>query len=276
MITDQLDTYLSRIGYDGPVNSSVVTLARLQRLHMQAIPFENFDVYLGRRLDLSTDALYRKMIVGKRGGYCFELNTLYADLLRSFGFAPRPVLGRVLLREPKDTPPRNHLAHLVQVDGGQTYLTDVGFGGLTTRVPLCLDPGQPVNDGEGLVRLNRLQEAEYVVERQTAEGWKQQYSFETLRVHPSDIMLSNHFTETHSTSHFLHGRFIGLFTKEGRVGLYENQFTERVGSKVTIRQEVADGPGWLAFVEEQFGVELKLSDVEIGNLTNQSSAMPKE
>ena len=229
---------------------------------MQTIPFENFDVFVQRPLDLAPKALYQKMVKGRRGGYCFELNTLYASLLRSLGFDPQPVLGRVRLRTPPEVPPRNHLAHLVKVDGGQTYITDVGFGGLTTRVPLCLNSTAQINDGEGLVRLVQINQIEYQLERKTDEGWTPQYSFEILPVHPSDVQQSNHFSETHSSSHFLHRRFIGLFTDAGRIGLYENQFTERVGPLVTVRHEIADGPDWGELVSERFGVTLDYTDAE--------------
>ena len=107
----QTSAYLARLGLDPAAAHppDLRTLPRLQRAHMQAVPFENLDVFLRRPLSLERDALFAKVVTRRRGGYCFELNALYAALLRTLGFAVTPRLARVWLRDPAEPPTRNHL-----------------------------------------------------------------------------------------------------------------------------------------------------------------------
>ena len=263
--TDKIRKYLTKVHINALPSVSVASLARLQRAHMQTIPFENFDVFVAKPLNLTPEALFQKMIIGRRGGYCFELNTLYGTLLRSLGFEIRPILGRVQLRDPLQMPPRNHLAHLVTLEG-KRYISDVGFGGLTTRIPLDIDTHTEINDGEGFVRVLHLPRGVFQIERQTSEGWQPQYSFSLEDVYISDVEMSNHFTETHSDSHFRHSRFAGLFTKTGRIGLYENRFSVRVGPKITTEKEVSNGETYVAFLKECFGIAVEFDGAQMVKL----------
>ncbi len=256
--------YLAHIGYTGSTDPSLQTLTALQRRHMQAVPFENLDVFVGRPLDLSPQALFDKVVRKRRGGYCFELNTLYAELLRSLGFAPIPVLARVRLHNPAQSTPRTHLTHLVEV-AGTVYLTDVGFGGMTSRIPLPIEGRGAVDDGEGRVRVTDHQAGEYLLEREKDGGWIQQYSFEIREAIPADIRVNNHFTETHPDSHFVGERFVGRFTEKGRIGLHENQFIERIGQQVVKTQEISDGD-WADFVAERFDLIPDYTGAELAKL----------
>ena len=82
-----VDAYLERIGYAGPLEPSVDTLAALQRAHMLTVPFENLDIGRGRRLVLDREPIFDKIVNRRRGGWCFELNQLFAGLLGELGFA---------------------------------------------------------------------------------------------------------------------------------------------------------------------------------------------
>ena len=123
-----IDRYLDRIGVGARPAPSLAALKVLQRAHMMTTPFENLDVFMRIPLSLSIDDLFDKIVVRRRGGYCFELNTLFGALLRGLGFDATPVLGRVWLRDQPAPPPRCHLLHLVMT-GGRRMIVDVGFGG---------------------------------------------------------------------------------------------------------------------------------------------------
>ena len=92
-----LDAYMARIGYSGPVKASDSVLEAVQRAQLATIPFENFDILLGRGVSLEAAALCQKLIHSRRGGYCFELNTLFLMALEAMGFEVRPLLARVPL-----------------------------------------------------------------------------------------------------------------------------------------------------------------------------------
>ncbi|WP_116107507.1 arylamine N-acetyltransferase family protein [Lewinella sp. IMCC34191] len=157
------------------------------------------------------------------------------------------------------------LVNRVELDGAW-YVSDVGFGGLASRVPLRLDDAGEVDDGDGTVRLLPQDFDEYLVQRNTPDGWQDQYRFETRRAVPADIKFGNYYTHSHPDSHFLHHRFIGLFTDTGRIGLFGNRFTERRGIDVVAERTVPDGPEWIAFVRERFGLPLELPGEDLARL----------
>ena len=254
------DAWLQRIGIARPASNDFDALHTLQWAHMRSVPFENLDVYLGRPLALSPTALFDKVVHRRRGGYCFELNTLFAAMLRTLGFRLKPHLARVWLRDPVGIPARNHLAHTVEIDG-RRVLTDVGFGGRAPRRPLHIDDPAPVDDGDGPVRVITMPEFGYVVERFYDEAWQRQYSFLLEPAYDADIRVANHFTATHPSSHFTQGRFVGRFTDVGRNGLVDRQFTVRRGASNDVR-ELVDDAAWLSCLETLFGLRLKMTPDE--------------
>jgi N-hydroxyarylamine O-acetyltransferase len=127
-----LDGYLSRIGYTGSLEPTLATLNALQAAHLSSIPYENLDIHLGRSLPLSETRAYEKLVLEKRGGWCYEMNTLFAWGLRQIGFEVR-YLSSGVLRPGGTTPDGDHLILLVS----GTYLADVGFGdGAIQALPL--------------------------------------------------------------------------------------------------------------------------------------------
>ncbi len=260
----EITKYLSRIKLDD-CNNNLDGLTKLQEHHLENIPFENLDVVVGRKIELNYNNLFNKVIINKRGGYCFELNVLYSKLLKSLGFSPKPVLGRVWLRNPDRTPPRNHLAHLVDIEG-KIYVTDVGFGGLTTRIPLDINESSQVNDKDGTVRILPFADKQFMVQRQIDDGWSNQYSFENVEISEEDIHISNYYMSTNPKSHFFNDKFIGKFTKDGRIGLFNNQMSTRKGIKVIDKEQINYGKDWLEKIKNEFYLNLDFSEKEFNVL----------
>lgn len=263
----EIATYLSRIKLDN-CSPDLEGLIKVQEHHLENIPFENLDIIVGRKIELGYNHLYNKIILKNRGGYCFELNTLYAELLTSLGFVPKPVLGRVWLSNPKNLPPRNHLAYLVEIEG-ITYVTDVGFGGLVSRIPLEVHNSSPVIDEDGVVRVNPLGNHQYMIQRQNEEKWMNLYSFEDLEVSQEDIDISNYYMSTNPNSHFYYHKFAGRNTKDGRISLFNNKFSTRKGIKVMQSKRVDYGKEWLDIIEAEFSIPLDFTEKEIDNLLQQ-------
>lgn len=132
----QLHRYLRRINYGGPLSPTVQTLRQLHRAHLLAIPFENVDVQLGMTPPVEHDAIFDKLVVRERGGWCFEHNLLFAWVLKQIGLR-HDLIGATVNRSAKvEGAPINHMALLVYVDD-EPYLADVGFGnGFLTPAPL--------------------------------------------------------------------------------------------------------------------------------------------
>ena len=131
------DRYLRRIA-SGPVSrADLTTLRHLQRAHLHAVPFENLDIRGGRMLALSEAALFDKIVARRRGGICYEQNTLFAALLRTLGFQVSLLAAEVGMADATFGPSFDHMALLV-VSGEQRFLADVGFGDSFLE-PLDLD-----------------------------------------------------------------------------------------------------------------------------------------
>lgn len=264
MTDSERTEYLSRIHLD-TCYLNFDGLKSLQEQQMEHIPFENLDIVVGREIVLSHEHLFRKIITQKRGGYCFELNLLYAELLVSLGFCLKPVLARVWLSNPKKTPPRNHLANLVDLDG-KTFITDVGFAGLVTRVPLDINDPTPVNDTDGLVRVIPFSDDQYMIQRQTQSDWENLYSFENVAISKEDIEISNYYMSTHPNSHLIQHKCIGKNTREGRVGVFNNKLTTRNKRNSLHSKRVEFGERWLEMIKEEFSIELDFSVEEVNRL----------
>jgi N-hydroxyarylamine O-acetyltransferase len=132
----QLASYLDRIGYRGPLEPTSATLRALHRAHVLAIPYENLDIHLGQRLVLDQQRIFDKIVGQRRGGWCYEMNGLFAWALREIGFPVQLLAGSVSRAALGDRAEGNHLVLLVQLE--RPYLVDVGFGnGLLDPLPLA-------------------------------------------------------------------------------------------------------------------------------------------
>ncbi|MGD9812065.1 MAG: arylamine N-acetyltransferase, partial [Sphingobium sp.] len=164
-----------------------------------------------------------------RGGYCFEQNALFEAALRALGFAVRPLLARVWLENPQETPPATHQLELVEIDGAD-WIADAGFGGsFTPPMPLAEGEGPAAPDG-ALHRLRRDERFGWMLERRgpvaPADGrageapeWQRQYSFTTAPAYPADLATSNHWTSTRPGTRFTSLVVASQVTEDGFVSL---------------------------------------------------------
>ena len=134
-----LDAYLARTGYTGGLDPTVETLRGLHHAHTAAIPFENLDVALEREVRLDLDSVQRKLVTERRGGYCYEQNSLFAAVLERLGFVFTAHGARVRTAGPTMRP-ITHVLLRVVVDGEQ-WLADTRFGGMGPLEPVELPVG---------------------------------------------------------------------------------------------------------------------------------------
>jgi N-hydroxyarylamine O-acetyltransferase len=121
-----LSAYLQRIGFVGDARPDLLTLRQIHRRHLAAIPYENLDVQLARKVGFDVPAIYRKLVTARRGGWCYEMNGLFAWALEQIGFRVTRLAGAVMRAKDGDSSIGSHLALCVHLDEG--YLADVGFG----------------------------------------------------------------------------------------------------------------------------------------------------
>lgn len=211
-------SYLARIDYSFSRASTSETLRRLHRAHLLAVPFENLDISLGRPIAIEEDAILRKIVERRRGGFCYELNGAFAALLRALGFRVALVSARVSRESGGESREFDHLA--LRVDVERPWLADVGFGELFME-PLALEPDKVQEDPAGVFRLLRFGER-LQLEKLEADGrWKREYSFSLVPRKMEDFSARCQFHQTSPESHFTQNRICTRATPEGRITLSE-------------------------------------------------------
>jgi N-hydroxyarylamine O-acetyltransferase len=245
-----IDEYLERTGAESTGPPSVAQLEALQRAQIYAIPFENFDIQLGRGVDLTPEHLQQKLIRSRRGGYCFELNGLFLAAIRALGYEARALLGRVHISG--EATGRGHQLSLVTIDG-RDWAVDVGFGGGCPRRPLPLEEGA-VGDHDGRTLRLVPHELGWMLQQQ-ADGWHNLYSFDLTPVVPADIVYGNHFTSTHPSSIFRQSRIAVRAFPDRQLALYDFRCTTSQGDDRNV-DELPDDAGYLTQLAERFGIEL--------------------
>jgi N-hydroxyarylamine O-acetyltransferase len=195
-MTSEIDinSYFSRIGYQGSQSATLQTLRELHALHPSAITFENLDVLLQRPIRLELDAIMQKLVTLGRGGYCYEQNTLFLAALRTLGFEVRAVAARVQWNAGGLVAARSHMALLLRQPDGH-YIADVGFGGLTLTAPLLFEPDIEQQTAHGLYRLVRIGD-EYQVQARIEATWSAMYQFSLAEQAPADWEMANWFMST--------------------------------------------------------------------------------
>jgi len=191
-----LDAYLERVGLSGRPG-----LAELHRAHVTSIPFENLDPLRGVPVSLEPDALERKLVRARRGGYCYEQNLLLAAALRALHFDVELLLARVRLGMPAGTlRPRTHLVLRVR-DGDAVWHADVGFGGGTLLEPIPFGPGEVHTQSGWSFRV--VEDGRELVLQTHDDGeWKDVYALVRDPVPLVDVETSNWFSSTHPSSKF--------------------------------------------------------------------------
>ena len=246
------DAYLQRIGCVREVNGTIEGLRGIHHAQLYTIPFENFDIFLGRGIELEPEKLFQKLVLQKRGGYCFELNGLFLMALQSFGFDARALLARVYVDgEPRG---RGHQISLVTIEGKE-WIADVGFGRDNPRAPIPFVLNQPTTNDGHTVRLVKTQHYGTLFQVKNNGIWEDRYSFDLEYVCPADIEYGNHFTSTFPKSLFVNAWVAALPVKKGAITLFNNRLKKTVGEKVT-QTELEEGQKYLEALEDHFGIKL--------------------
>jgi N-hydroxyarylamine O-acetyltransferase len=252
-----LDRYFARIGFEEDRSPTPATLARLQTAHLAAIPFENLDVRLGRPIALDLPSLEAKLVARRRGGYCFEQNTLFAAVLRALGFEVETLEARVRPPGATATLPRTHMTLRVRF-AGREVLADVGFGGDGALAPVPFD-GTPVEVGGDTHRLAAESEGIRVLQRLVDGAWVDLYAFGPAPALPVDYEVANHFTATHPSSIFRHTLTAQRTTAEARHALRGRTWVVRQGT--TIERREVDGAEAYALLTGTIGLDVSEEEV---------------
>lgn len=245
-----LSAYFRRIGFEGAAKADLDTLRALHQAHALAIPFENLAIQMGEGISLDLDAIQDKLVRRKRGGYCFEQNSLFLAVLREIGFEAEALEARVRLGT-EALLPRTHMLLRVRL-GSADLLADVGFGGQGLLHPVPMDGGVHAQFGrayrvaaEGPLRA--LQSRQLV-------NWADLYAFEPTPRVAVDFEMGNWYTSTHPASRFVSTLTAQRVTLEGRFMLRNLSFTTVHGDQA--EEQILELTEVPRVLRESFGLEI--------------------
>jgi N-hydroxyarylamine O-acetyltransferase len=248
-----VNAYLRRINYDGSLAPGAQTLRQLQLAHLLAVPFENLSILSGQPIILNDEALFEKIVGRRRGGFCYELNGLFAALLRALGFNVVMLSAGVITAEGEFGPDFDHMTLLVKLE--ERWLADVGFGD-SFREPLLLDRRDEQVQGERAYKIVSDSDHLILMQREGDREWKSQYRF-TLEPHTyPDYVEMCFYHQTSPQSHFTKARVCTRATSEGRVTLSETRLITIAKDGARQEQVVNNEDEFAQLLREQFGIDI--------------------
>jgi N-hydroxyarylamine O-acetyltransferase len=250
-----LDAYCLRIGYAGPRSPTLSTLREVLRLHPAAIPYDAIDARLGVPIELAPAAVDAKLIGARRGGYCFEQNTLLLRVLLALGFQAEPLSARPRWRRPPhEHVARTHMAVRVRADD-RDWIADVGFGSCMLTAPLDMGVRGPQQTNHEPARVVPL-DGELRVERLLADEWLPLYDLLLAPQKPIDLLAANWLISTHPASSFHQNLVVSRTRDDIRHVLVNTRLTtRRTGAEVEYRD--LDAAGLEQALVEDFGIPIQ-------------------
>ncbi len=245
-----LGAYVARTGFGGALAPTLDALRALHFAHATSIPFENLDIQLGLPIRLDLASIQAKLVRRRRGGYCFEHNTLFLAVLRALGFDAAACEARVRLGA-SEVLPRTHMLLLIRLEG-RVWLADVGFGGEGLLGPVPLD-GEPQSQFGGIHRV-AAEDGARVLQSFRDGVWTDLYAFRPEPRFPVDFEVANHYTATHPESRFVRTLTAQLPGPEVRRILRNRAYAEIYADRVEGRELAPEEV--VPILREAFGIDV--------------------
>lgn len=255
--------YLKRINYQGSLEPTLQTLQALHETHLLAVPFENLSIHSRQPIILQEEALFNKIVHQRRGGFCYELNGLFAWLLRQLGFQVALLSAEVANAAGAFGPEFDHLTLLIHQLSGADWLADVGFGD-SFRLPLRFETELEQEERDRRAYRLQRQHAEgegkskwdrWILQQFNDAQWESQYCF-TLQPHElADFTEMCYYQQTSPASHFTQKRICSLATPTGRISLSDLRLILTT-DQGRIEQMLANEEEYTAALVKYFGIVL--------------------
>lgn len=260
-----LEAYFNRINYQGSKLVQLETLNGITNAHVKSIPFENLDVLLKKPINLSDESIFEKLVIQRRGGYCFEQNSLLMRALEHLGFKVSPLSARVRLQRPREEiPPRTHLFLRVDLNT-ETWLTDVGIGAasLTSAIKLNTQSEQATpHEPRRILK----EDQRWFHQIKYGNNWSDVCEFTMEEMPLIDRELSNWFTSTHPNSHFKNRLMVAKSLDSGcRITLLNNYLTHRDQNGASVQKQINNNIELIDILSKEFGIHLPSNTAFKGN-----------
>jgi N-hydroxyarylamine O-acetyltransferase len=249
-----LNAYFRRLGYDAGRACDADALKRLHRAHVLNVPFENLDIHRGRPITLDPEAHFRKVVHEHRGGFCYELNQLFGEVLRQMGFDVTTLAARVYNTEQQPGRLFAHLLLMVRLD--ERWLVDVAFGD-TFLQPLKLDDPDEQHVAGRAYRLIREDQPNRFMLRvlDSERNWRTRYDFQLIERSPADFSEMCDYQQSSPESQFVKERICTRATGLGRMTMAGRKLI-RAENGARAESDIADEHQFAATLREHFGIDL--------------------
>lgn len=254
-MNDFIKQYFERIGlaYNEAEPKTGELLSKIQYAHVTHVPYENIDILNSIPISLDTDRLFEKIVLRRRGGYCFELNGLFGRLLRELGFEVHDYMGR-FLRGETEIPMRRHRILLVTTEDQQTFLCDVGVGSIAARLPIPFVFGETFTQFGEQYRLRKDDFYGTVLEELYKGEWRDVFGFTAEPQLDIDYVMPSFYCEKHPDSIFNKGFMISLKTETGRITMDNFTYKEFEGNTIAFVEELEQADA-IVRLKEKFHLE---------------------
>lgn len=251
-----LQAYFERINYTGDTAPTLDNLRQIHRAHLMAVPFENLNIHIPRRIILDEDRLFDKIVGENRGGFCFEQNGLFYAVLTQLGYEVYRLEANVLGATGDYGIPMSHMCLLVVIDGVR-YLADVGFGASFIE-PIEIDnPAIQVQDvGQFKIEFDG-DTLYYSCQNIGQEEMSIGYRFYLTPHDLADYESACHYHQTSPKSHFTQKRVCSRWSHRGRITVTDDQFIVTSWQGERAETPITDEAQFHDLLAEHFGITVQ-------------------
>lgn len=213
-----LADYLQRIGFAGEPRADLATVTQMMQRQARTVPFENLDVQAGKLVSIVPEDIVAKIIPTNRGGYCYEVNSLFAMALEALGVRYRLIGARPIVGSVRKA--RTHMIIMAFVDGGE-WLCDTGYGRFGLRQPIDLSVrNTPIRQDFDTYRLVDGPDEDLKIEVRLGgdegDNWNGAYTFNLSPFELVDFVPANYFNSTSPDAIFRQILLLVRHTETGR------------------------------------------------------------
>lgn len=262
LTSKQFNHYLKSLT-SRPIELTIDFLTEIQQAHIAQYSFNSISVHLKEEIPLSPESLYTKIVEKKRGGYCFELNGLFYELLTYLGFDCSLQLARVTMNSDEPAA-RTHRYTKVTIDS-IPYYVDVGFGPYTPTGPLRMDSEEPQTIGITTYRIIQNENDEFLLQYLKNDEWFTLNKSDSGNYSQADCEVGHYYSFSHSNAVFVNHLVVSLKTPYVIESLRNGEFHQISECETTV-SPVASIEHLQNILRETFSISLK--DKEASHIFN--------
>lgn len=248
--------FFERIGLspDTEITKDVEFLKLIQYNCVLNISYENLDILDKKPLKLDAESLFEKIVINKRGGYCFEVNALLSWFFKENGFEVKDYFAR-FLRGEREIPMRRHRILTVKCADGE-YFCDIGIGQIAPRYPVKLETGL-VQEQFGETYKFEKDERGYVLYDLHDGEWREFISFTEDIAYEIDFVQPSFYCEAHPDSVFNKAPMLAIKTPEGRKTIDGKTYKVFDGVNLTHIEENISDERFFEVISSEFKTNYK-------------------